>query len=171
MTRLSLVALTALLLSPASWAAELSLQVEIPRLTVAEYHRPYVAVWIEDSSRRSQGSLAVWYDLKMADGEGQKWLKDLREWWRRDGRGLSFPVDGVTSATRAPGRHEVTFNTDHPQLAALPPGDYLLAVEASREVGGRERLTLPFTWPPANQLSVNAQGAHELGAVRLTATP
>ena len=28
-------------------AAEVSCPIEIPRLTVAEYHRPYVAVWLE----------------------------------------------------------------------------------------------------------------------------
>lgn len=171
MTRLPLLALIALLLTPATWGAELSLQIEVPRLKVAEYHRPYVAVWIEDDSRRSHGSLAVWYDVGMADGEGQKWLKDLREWWRRDGRGLSFPLDGVTSATRAPGRHTVTFKADHPQLAALPAGDYLLTLEAAREVGGRERLTLPFSWPPPDATSTDVQGTQELGAVRLTSSP
>ncbi len=30
-----------------AFAADLSVSVEIPRLSVAAYHRPYVAVWIE----------------------------------------------------------------------------------------------------------------------------
>jgi hypothetical protein len=38
-------ALSGLLATPAL-AADLELSLEIPRLTVAEYHRPYVAVWI-----------------------------------------------------------------------------------------------------------------------------
>ena len=51
------------------------------------------------------GTLAVWYDVRTKtnnpEGEGTKWLKDMRQWWRRGGRDLSVPIDGVTSATRA----------------------------------------------------------------------
>jgi hypothetical protein len=35
------------LLSAPVLAAEIQLEVEIPRLQVAEYHRPYVAIWLE----------------------------------------------------------------------------------------------------------------------------
>lgn len=74
------------------WAGAESLQlsIEIPHLKVAEYHKPYVAVWLEDESRRAT-QLAVWYDLDMRNGEGKKWLKDLRQWWRRGGRSLEMP--------------------------------------------------------------------------------
>jgi hypothetical protein len=91
-------------------AAEMSLSVEIPRLDVAEYHRPYVAIWLEGSGQQHVADLAVWYDLKLADAEGEKWLKDLRQWWRRSGRNLQMPVDGVSGATRAVGTHALTLN-------------------------------------------------------------
>ena len=32
-------------------AADLRVQVEIPQLDVAEYHRPYVALWIEQGNQ------------------------------------------------------------------------------------------------------------------------
>ena len=52
--------LPALLLLPFSVsAAELALDVEIPRLDVAEYHRPYVAVWIEREDASVAANLAV----------------------------------------------------------------------------------------------------------------
>ncbi|MBP7567904.1 MAG: DUF2271 domain-containing protein, partial [Burkholderiaceae bacterium] len=72
-------------------AADMALKVEIPRLTVAEYHRPYVAIWIEKNDQSFAGNLAVWYDIKMRNNEGTKWLKDMRAWWRKSGRELTMP--------------------------------------------------------------------------------
>ena len=163
--------LLTLLASTPAWSASLSIDVEVPRLTVAEYHRPYVAFWIEREDNSVAANLAVWYDLKMADKEGEKWLKDMRQWWRRSGRSLEMPVDGVSAATRAPGRHTLSFTQDSAQLSELPAGGYRLVVEAAREVGGREVLTLPFQWPPTAATESSAQGSEELGALRLSLTP
>ncbi|HNA21463.1 MAG TPA: DUF2271 domain-containing protein, partial [Agitococcus sp.] len=62
-------ALAMSLLSTAQ-AAELAVNVQIPSLNVAEYHRPYVAIWIEDDSQKFMANLAVWYDLKKRDNGG-----------------------------------------------------------------------------------------------------
>lgn len=157
------------LLSPAAFAADLDISVEIPRLDVAEYHRPYVALWLETPDQSHVANLAVWYDLKMKDKEGEKWLKDLRQWWRRSGRSLEMPVDGVSAATRAVGTHQLSYKGSEAPLQSLPAGDYNLVVEAAREVGGRELLRVPFTWPqPA---TAKAQGTSELGAITLTVKP
>lgn len=169
-TKLMVAAVSALLSAGPLAAAELAVQVEIPRLNVAEYHRPYVAIWLEGEGKEMH-NLAVWYDLKMKNGEGTKWLKDLRQWWRKSGRELSFPMDGMTSATRAPGKHRLSFNTQDARLAKLPAGNYRLQVEASREVGGREVLSLPFTWPPQQSVQLQTQGKEELGAVVLDLKP
>lgn len=152
-------------------AAEMDITVEVPRLDVAEYHRPYVAIWVERGSREVVANLAVWYDLEMANGEGKEWLKDMRQWWRRTGRSLDMPVDAFTGATRAPGVHQLTFSGDKEPLGDLPPGDYTLQVEASREVGGREMLTIPFTWPPQQAQQHSAQGENELGSIKLELKP
>ncbi|MCQ4318394.1 DUF2271 domain-containing protein [Stutzerimonas zhaodongensis] len=152
-------------------AAELQISVEIPRLQVAEYHRPYVALWLEKTDQSHVADLAVWYDLKLKDKEGEKWLKDLRQWWRRSGRSLELPVDGVSSATRAVGTHKLTFDDSKAPLDDLPAGDYRLVIEAAREVGGRELLRVPFSWPATSQQIHKAQGESELGAISLTLTP
>ena len=157
------------LLSPAAFAADLDIRVEIPRLDVAEYHRPYVALWLEKPDQSHVANLAVWYDLKLKDKEGEKWLKDLRQWWRRSGRSLEMPVDGVSAATRAVGTHQLSYKGHEAPLKSLPAGDYNLVVEAAREVGGRELLRLPFTWPQAGTAS--ARGTSELGAISLTVKP
>lgn len=152
-------------------AAELTIEVEIPRLDVAEYHRPYVAAWIESPDGQVAAQLSVWYDIGMRDNEGTKWLKDLRQWWRRGGRDLDMPVDGLSAATRPVGRHPLKFDSTQPPLAGLAAGDYRLMVEASREVGGRELLQIDFQWPPTQAVELGATGERELGALSLKLKP
>ena len=82
----------------------MKVSIEIPRLNVAEYHRPYVAVWLEKPDQTFVGNIAVWYDLKLKDNEGTKWLKDMRQWWRKSGRELTMPVDGLSQRDARAGR-------------------------------------------------------------------
>jgi len=159
------------LASAAARAGGLEVQVELPDISVAEYHRPYVAVWIENNRGQHQMDLAVWYDHQMRNKEGNKWLKDLRLWWRRSGRSLDMPVDGFTGATRAPGTHYLSMESAEVQMSTLAPGDYALVVEAAREVGGREVVRVPFSWPVSSATGASAQGNNELGAVSLTVSP
>ncbi|MEH6565961.1 MAG: DUF2271 domain-containing protein [Halopseudomonas sp.] len=170
MSKRLLLPLCALLSTPVL-AAELQLEVEIPRLQVAEYHRPYVAIWLEQPDQTHVADLAVWYDVKLKDKEGEKWLKDMRQWWRRSGRSLEMPVDGVSGATRTAGQHSLTFTDAQAPLKQLPAGEYRLVVEAAREVGGRELLRVPFTWPPREATSHSARGSSELGQISLNMTP
>lgn len=152
----------------AASAADLSLNVELPQVPVAEYHRPYVAIWVEGADQTIAANLAVWYQLR---GEHTKWLPDLRQWWRRGGRELKVPVDGLTGATRPVGQHILKFDAAQPPLATLAPGQYSLVVEAVREVGGREAVRLPFAWPIKAAKRESASGKTELGAVALTLNP
>lgn len=152
-------------------AAGLAVEVEIPRIEVAEYHRPYVAVWLQSADRQTVRDIAVWYDYKMPKEEGKKWLKDLRQWWRVSGRGQDELADGVTGATQAVGKHTIQVPATHPALAKLPAGEYELLVEAAREKGGREVLRLPLAWPAQQSVTVDAQGQSELGRIQATITP
>src|SRR5690606_17817104 len=159
------------LLTGTATAADLNVSIEIPRLNVAEYHRPYLAVWIERPDRSVAAHLDVWYDVNLKNHEGAKWLKDLRSWWRRIGRDLRLPADGISGATRAPGTHELRFSDRQPAIARLAAGEYRLVVEAAREVGERELLEIPFRWPSQSTQRLEARGEHELGAVIVTLTP
>ncbi|WP_426026950.1 DUF2271 domain-containing protein [Brevundimonas sp. TWP2-3-4b2] len=151
--------------SGSAMAADLTVSVEIPRLSVATYHRPYVAVWIERPDTTTVRTLSVWYEVSNVT-EGEDWLKDMRTWWRRGGRALSLPMDGVSSATKAPGRHAVTVPAA--RLRDLAAGDYVMVVEAAREQGGREAVRVPFRWGAAN--TARASGTTELGAVSVAVT-
>lgn len=165
-------ALSGLLTAPLM-AGDLNVTVEIPRLNVAEYHRPYVAIWVEKPDQTFAANLAVWYDVKKTTGNepGTTWLKDMRQWWRRSGRELHMPIDGLSGATRPAGSHQLTFSGSKSPLASLPPGSYQLVVEAAREVGGRELLKVPFQWPAKSPQAAKAQGEHELGAITVNVKP
>lgn len=166
---LTSVAGTAVLAGVSAQAQELAITVEVPRLQVAEYHRPYIAIWLEPRGGGDVTNLALWYDTELKDNEGEKWLKDMRQWWRRSGRALAMPVDGVSGATHPPGGH--TMDVPAGKLNGLAAGEYRLMVEAAREVGGREMLNIPFTWPAPTPQSLSVKGEHELGEVTLKLEP
>lgn len=141
----------------AAGAAPGTISVTLPQPAVAEYHKPYVAGWVEPAGGGAARTLFVWYDVRKKGSEaGAKWLSEMRAWWRKGGRSLALPANGVSGATRPPGTHQV------PLPADLPAGAYTLHVEAARENGGRELVSLPLAVPvrPAS-----AAGHSELGTV------
>ena len=105
----ALIATTLIAFSAPALSGELTVRVQIPRLEVAEYHRPYIAAWIEHEDQSIATNLAVWYQTDPKKEDGTQWLKDLRQWWRRGGRELQMPIDGVTGATRPVGEHTLSF--------------------------------------------------------------
>lgn len=160
------------LLTGQAMADEIKIEVTLPSMDVAEYHKPYVAVWIATPDQKVVNNIAVWYQQPRpggnAEGKGETWLKDIRQWWRRTGRELQMPVDGVSGPTKAPGVTEIKLKADAGPFAGLKPGEYILIAEAAREVGGREMVSVPFTWPLKPGAVVTESGAEELGAVRLS---
>ena len=155
----ALLLVGAVVAAPAAAAG--TINVTIPQLKVAEYHRPYVAIWLEPAGGGAIRTLATWYDVKKGGNEpGTKWLSDLRAWWRKGGKSLNLPADGISGATRAPGSHAI------PLPANLKAGEYILNVEAARETGGRELVTVPISIPAK---PARAAGKTELGAISLSA--
>lgn len=134
--------------------------ITIPQVRVAEYHKPYVAAWLEPAAGGAARTVAIWYDVdKRGNEPGTKWLSDLRTWWRKGGRTLALPANGVSGATRAPGAYRI------PLPADLRPGAYTLFVEAARENGGRELVSMPISVPLKD---AKGTGRTELGAVSVT---
>lgn len=150
-------------------AAALDVKIELPRKAVAEFHRPYVAMWIEGAAGNRH--LNVWYEAKNREEGGRKWLAEMRQWWRKTGRAVNLQADGMSGATRAPGPQAISFGANHPALKDLPAGQYQLAVEAARELGGQEVVKVPFAWPPAKPTATSGKGSAELGAVSVVAKP
>jgi hypothetical protein len=147
-------------------AAEATLSFELPRMKVAEYHRPYLAIWLERADQSPAGTIAVWYETGR-DNHGLRYAKELRQWWRKQGREMALPADGISSATRAPGPQKIVLSTAKGPLATLPPGQYSMVIEVTREAGTRETVKLPVTLPLARGAAASTTGVTEIKAVRL----
>jgi hypothetical protein len=168
LTGLTYAALGAGALIPGAAAAQtVDVTLALPQLKVAEYHKPYVAVWIEKEGTAPR-TLSVWYDVAKRNNSGVKWLRDVRMWWRAAGRTATMPADGISGATRAPGTHKLSFTAGRGGMPALSGGSYTLVIEAARESGGRETVRVPFTLGAAGNATAKAAGTAELGAVAVS---
>jgi hypothetical protein len=194
-------------------AADLTVKLELPEITTGIATKPYVALFIEKDDDTFVRSLSLWHKVNarrggparegapgMGGGEaGDRYMSDLRDWWRSSGTTSQMPIDGVSSATRAAGTHEVVFTNGKAPLGDLPAGKYQLVVEVAREVKGPraggpgrgvpgaggppprpeggaskdalEELRIAFDWPAKKETTLAAQGKKELGAVSLTLKP
>ncbi|WP_026294645.1 PepSY-associated TM helix domain-containing protein [Salinimonas chungwhensis] len=160
-----------LFISTTASAAESELTVQIQRQDVAEYHNPYLAIWLADTRHQKLMNIKVLYDGRMANSKGEKWLKDLRLWWRRAGRFATLPIDGVSGATRPPGSFTVNLSPYMNQLTRFPAGDYFIFVEAARELGGRELVKIPLQLPFSSPVQLTRSGRQELGTITLKTEP
>ncbi|QFT12644.1 DUF2271 domain-containing protein [Vibrio sp. THAF190c] len=114
-------------------SAKLDVQFELPKIDTTMYARPYVAVWVEDSSRKSVKTIELWVGK-------DEWLKDLRSWWRKVGRYDRELVDAVTSATRPAGQYRFAWDGKSDSGEKLEQGEYTIHIEVVREHGGRNYL-------------------------------
>jgi len=147
-------------------ASQLSVEFSVPKLTVSPYHRPYVAVWVENASRQHVATLALWKQMQ----EGDKWLKDLRQFWRKKNQRSANAVDAVTSATKRPGNYRFRWDlTADNSKQRVPAGDYLLNIEVVREEGGRDFHRIPLTLDNNNPTQLALPAKKEIGAVTVNA--
>ena len=100
------------------------------------YRRPYVAVWIEDEEGNDVRTLALWI-------ERQRWLRDLRKWYRIHRRDKDL-IASVSRATRRPGAYELVWNGKSNDGEDLPTGNYVLCMEVAREHGTHQMMRAPF---------------------------
>ena len=140
-------------------AAELQISVELPAFEQGPYHRPYVAVWVEDAAEKPVRLIEIWR-------EKPDWIKDLRRFWRKTGRSAQALVDGRTGATKGPGTYQLRWDGKDDSGSAVANGQYQLVVEAAREHGGRQLVKQKFNWDGSSVHLKVAPGA-ELGTVEL----
>jgi hypothetical protein len=69
--RLLISAALTTLAAGSSLASEATISIDVPQLNVAEYHKPYVAMWVEKADGGKVTNLAVWYDTKHKDKEAR----------------------------------------------------------------------------------------------------
>lgn len=101
---------------------ELEIQVELPKIDTGTYHRPYVAVWIENEQQQPVRLIEAWL-------EKPDWIKDLRRFWRKLGRSEPQLVDAKTGATKGPGSYKVRWDGKDEQGKAVAAGTYVLLLK------------------------------------------
>jgi thiamine biosynthesis lipoprotein len=115
---------------------ELAVDLEIAAPEGGRYHRPYVAVWVEDASGREVRTLSTWVNTS---GRGPRYIRELRRWSRAasDVQQAGGPdlVATVSSATRLPGRYTVTWDGKDENGRLVDQGTYRVIIEAAREHG------------------------------------
>jgi hypothetical protein len=139
---------------------ELEIQIELPKIDTGSYHRPYVAVWIEDEQQQPVRLVEAWL-------EKPDWIKDLRRFWRKLGRGEPQLVDAKTGATKGPGHYKVRWDGKNEQGEAVAAGTYVVFVEAAREQGGRNLAKQEFSWD-GSAVQIEIAASTELGKIQLT---
>ena len=121
-----------------SWKSgyEVAVNFEINEPGGGRYHRPYVAVWIEDASGNTVRSLSLWVQTS---GRGPRWIPDLKRWYRKEmARRKSSGgdlIDVISSATRMPGKYSLVWNGRNDDGDLVPSGTYSVCIEAAREHG------------------------------------
>ncbi|WP_135381450.1 DUF2271 domain-containing protein [Vibrio tasmaniensis] len=139
--------------------AKLDVNLELPKIDTSMYARPYVAIWVENSERKSVKTIELWV--------GQdEWLKDLRSWWRKVGRYDRELVDAVTSATRPVGQYRFAWDGKNDAGQSLEQGEYTVHIEVVREHGGRNYLRQKVALTDKNA-SYQLEPTEETGQITL----
>jgi thiamine biosynthesis lipoprotein ApbE len=110
-----------------NWPAGYQLTVNLELTAGRASKRPYVAVWVEDSSSKLVRMLALW-------GNKSKYYQDLSTLWNVL-HGNTGQVKSVTRATRPPGKYELVWDGLDEQHNPMPPGSYRITVETAQEHG------------------------------------
>lgn len=122
-----LLTITLFLLASSMAFAKTTLLVDfsLPEFEKSDYRKPYVAMWAEHNGESD--NLLIWHLTKK---EEDKWLVDIRRWWRKEGRYADNKFDGITGATKGAGKH-------HVELDVSKLNEFTLFIEVARQKGGR----------------------------------
>jgi hypothetical protein len=99
----------------------------LPLTATRSSKRPYVAVWVENSSDKLIRVLAIWAGKS-------KYYADLSTLWARL-HGNFGQFGSVTRATRSSGRYELVWDGLDNERKPVPLGTYRITVETNQEKG------------------------------------
>lgn len=122
---------------------------------------PYIAVWVEDPAGTLVRTISLWH---LQNGQ-DRWLSELHRWYAASGG-----VDTTSSATRAAGSYNLTWDLGDLDGKPVANGTYTLCVEATREHGPYSLVTgnLEVT---GKAIAHELPGNGELSAVVISYTP
>jgi hypothetical protein len=146
---------------------ELAVDLEIAPQEGFRYHRPYVAVWVEDATGRPVRTLSAWVNTS---GRGPRYIRELRRWFsmERDQEDAGGPdlITTVSSATRLPGQYTVTWNGRDDRGNVVDQGNYRVLIEAAREHGTYQLMQQDLTLG-AKPVAADLGSNEEIGRARV----
>ncbi|MEO7084109.1 MAG: DUF2271 domain-containing protein [Gemmatimonadaceae bacterium] len=146
---------------------ELAVTFDIAQPEEGRYHRPYVAVWVEDASGLAVRTLSIWLNRT---GRGPRYFKELRRWFNLEesSRGGGGPdlVSTISSATRLPGNYTVTWNGRDDQGRVVEQGTYRVFIEAAREHGSYQLMQQELQLGTESK-SADLSGNREIARARI----
>ncbi len=116
---------------------ELGIHFGLQASTKGIYHKPYVAVWVENSAGDVVKTISLWREQ---EDNKKKYLSNLRKWFRS-----ARTPDMVSSPTRGAGQYSVVWDGLDSKGQRVPQGEYTLFIEAARETGPYQRVRMPLT--------------------------
>lgn len=140
---------------------ELAVDFDVAQQNGGRYHRPYVAVWVEDSAGSPVRTLMLWVNT---NGRGPRYIHELRRWFSAERQAMQQGspdlVATISSATRLPGKYNVAWNGRDDRGRVVEQGNYRLLIEAAREHGSyqlmQQDLTIGTT-PKASEIPGNEE--------------
>lgn len=142
------------------------IEVALPMFDIADYRGPYVSVWISDDKNRLVKSLAL-------RGTSERWLSELRTWWRRvgrkeAGRNNESLIDGFSGATKKNKPLHIVWDglDDYGNAAIDKP--LVLHVEVAREHGGRSYEKISFVIDGLTK-PIEVKGSEEIASIKVSA--
>jgi len=120
-----------------SWPPGYRVAITLPLTATRSSKRPYVAVWVEDSSDKLIRVLAIWAGKS-------KYYADLSTLWARL-HGNFGQFGSVTRATRSSGRYELVWDGLDNERRPVPLGTYRITVETNQEKGAYAKQTGSIT--------------------------
>ena len=139
----------------------LEVELTLADLNVQPYHRPYVAVWLETPDRKHVTTLALWV-------QKAEWFKDLRQWWRKAGKG-NAQFDGVSGATKRAGTYTISWDGNDLNGNPVTPGKYLLNIEVVREEGGRDYSRIELDLTQSEKITIEGKNEFATSFVTVSA--
>lgn len=141
---------------------ELTVNLEIRLQGQQSVKRPYVAVWIEDSTHAAIRTITLWH-------ERDKYLSELKSWYLKY-RGLytsdRSALSSVSSATRSPGKYSVKWDGKDDKGNIVPDGKYTVKIEVSREHGTYQLMRQEMIFNDQPKL-INLEGNVEIASASL----
>lgn len=142
---------------------ELGVDFQIAQPNGGRYHRPYVAIWVEDGSGHAVRTLALWVNTT---GRGPRYIRELRRWFSSESDGASNLVSTISSATRLPGKYSVTWNGRDDAGRTVEQGNYRLLIETAREHGPYQLIQQDLTLTTTPK-SIDLQGNEEIAGAHV----